>query len=83
MDPVSSADQIRKSVAMAIMEWRFLPVLASIVLYGDVVLTFHDGQLREVSVPIGGIRRVLVSKPPGEAERLPAQRAAHHIGLSE
>jgi len=73
---VSSADQIRKSVAMAIMEWKFLPILANIVLYGDVVLTFHNGQLREISVPLGGIRRLIVDKPPGEPTRLPARRAA-------
>lgn len=65
MDPVSLAEQVRKSVLDAVLAWAFLPVLAGIVRYGDVVLTFHNGELRDVQFPGGGgCRAMLANKSP-------------------
>lgn len=55
------ANQIRKLVYEAISAWPFIPVLGAIVMYGDVVLTFHDGKLRDVQIPLGGFRMMTKS----------------------
>lgn len=62
-EPIALADQLREMIFRAFIAWAFAPVLAGVVRYGDVILTFHNGKLHDVNFQLGGFREF--NKSPG------------------